>query len=443
MFMLVKVGQVGHLHNVIGGFTPPEFSPALLAPLLLLDGDVDSSPSKWENASALWPDVFQSVSSNQPVINAGAVEFDGSNDFMLGGYYTDGAKVAQTLPDGAGSDAGRGITCTGLAFDATTDTFWIANHGQALGSDPFTPSIMNVSKDGATKITELVLTAQFPAMSSIQGVSVDTSDGTLWLVSKDENLLRHISKTGDDLGTISAGSGANGLAYDGRVRAYSIGNDVLSDQIRLPESLAIEGLYLDGAYLYIADDGYFHNGTLNQLHRYAFDSANIRAVITGDYDALEFNMVVKFGGTAATSETILALGNPLSGRGFGVFLIGGTNNQIRIMMNDGIVPSQQVDVVCAAALTAYSIITLKADFANRTISLYQNGVLQGAGSYSAAMHNALFYGALSIAGLPDGTRTPHIDFKEICITDYLLGAGQNNNLGDYYAQEHGLPWFDL
>jgi len=501
--MLMNVGRIGQVKMLLGEVAAVSFTPSTLAPLLLVDGNNNAAPSLWQSNSAEWPSLYQSVSASQPAVNAGAFEFDGSDDYMLGAYYSYGAIVSQLLPDGAGSDTGKGITCTGLAKDDVTDSFWIANHGQATGTDPYTPSLMNVSKDGATEISEIELISLFPAMESVQGVAIDTTDSTLWFISTAENLVRHITKVGSDLGSFSVDAGANGLAYDsnddsllvlysnrqikrysastgalietvvtlstlsnvdhlyldtvknilwvshgasgypGRVSAYSIDDDVLSDPLRLPEADAIEGIYLDGSFLYVASDGYFHNGTLNQLHTYAFSSLPIEDVITRRYSALEFNMVFKIGAVTSATEAIISLGDPLTDMGFGLFLVGSTDDTMRVIIDDGIATLDTVDIVCDAALTSYSVLTLKADFTNRTISLYQNGIYQGQGSYDASIQNDIAYCPISLGALPDGSRAVHLDIKDICITDYLLSAAQGNDLGNYYADEHGLIWTDI
>lgn len=469
--MLLKIGREGHPNALIGDIVAPPFTPASLSPLLLLDGDTDATANLWKTSTSKWPSGYQDVSGSQPVINAGAVEFDGADDCMLGGYYNYGTKVAQTLPDGAGSDAGKGITCTGLAIDDVTDTFWISNHGQADSGDPYTPSIMNVSKDGSTEISELVFTTQFPSAQSIQGIAVDSGanglaydggDDTLLVLYDNKQVKRYNATTGalvETVVTLSSLSNVDHLHLDetnnvlwvshgasgstSRASAYSIDNGVLSDPIRLPDSTAIEGIYLDGTTLYVADDGYFHNSTLNQLHSYSFNPSAIISTITTSYTALEFNMVVHIGATTSSTEALCAIGDPLSGRGFALFLLGNTDDAIRVIINDGSASLDTVDIVCSAALTSYSILTIKADFSTRTISLYQNGVLQGQGTYDSGIDTSIFYNAFSIAGLPDGSRHTHVDFKDICITDYLLSTTQNNNLGNYLATEHGLTWTDL
>ena len=501
--MLMKVGRMGQVTSLLVDVMPVSFTPNSLGPLILLDADLDATASLWRNAGNSWPSLYQDNFSDRPTVGAGVMEFDGGNDYMVGGYYNYSPIVAQTLPDGAGSDAGKGITCTGLALDDQTNTLWVSNHGQGKGGDPYTPSLMNVSPDGVTSINEIELLPLFPAIQSVQGVAVDTSDSTLWFVSKAENLLRHITKAGVDLGSFAVDTGANGLAYDGNddtllvlydngqvkrynasngtlsesvvtfdniadvdhlfldetnnvlwvshgasgdtgyVRAYSIDNDVLSDPICLPLSDAIEGICFANDALYVTSDGYFHNWTLNQLHTYGFDPAYITNLVTNGYDEIEFNIVFKIGATSATTEAICSNGNPLVGRGFGFFLVGNTDDTIRLIINDGTAALDTVDVECSTALTSYSIITIKVDFSARSINIYQNGVLQGAGSYNAAIDNSVFYNPLSIGGLPNGTRPSHVDFKDICITDYVLSTSQNNNLGNYYADEHSLIWTEM
>ncbi len=497
--MLIELGRTGQEHQVV---TAPKFTPASLHPVFLLDGDNYSSPSLWQNKAIYWPSVEQDIAALQPIINLGEVKFDGVDDYMTGGYYNYGAKNVQTLPDGAGSDTGKGITGTGLAYDAKTDSFWVSNHGQALSFDPYTPSIMNISKDGFTKISELVFTNQFPDMRSIQGISVDKSDDTLWIASKVEGLIRHISKTGTDLGYITVDANPNGLAYDGSndtllvlydnaqvkrydasngayietvvtlsvpnidhlyldegnnilwisrgingeksgVVAYDIDSGVTSDQISLPDSTEIEGIYLDGSTLYVVNNGYFHSGTINQLQIYPFDNSGVVSTVKSAYSQMQFGFVLKIGSIATASETILALGDPLVGRGFAIYVVGGTNNIFRIMINDGVAPIESVDISCSNALTSYSTIMIRIDFAARALSLYQNGIYQGMGNFSTAISPFLSYNNLSIAGSPDGSRAIDIDIKDICVTDYLLDSSQNNNLGNYYAAEHGLIWSNM
>ena len=154
-------------------------------------------------------------------------------------------------------------------------------------------------------------------------------------------------------------------------------------------------------------------------------------------------MVIKIGAVTSSTEAIISLGDPLSGMGFGLFLVGSTDNTLRVIIDDGNAALDTVDIVCDAALTAYSILTLKADLINRTISLYQNGAYQGQGSYDASIQNDVVYCPISLGALPDGSRSVHLDVKDICITDYLLSATQGNDLGNYYADEHDLVWTEI
>lgn len=241
---------------------------------------------------------------------------------------------ATNLPDASGGDAGKGFTCTGLAHDASDDTFWISNDGRnVFGDTSYLPSLVHVSKAGDAKLDEILLAPLFPSAQSIQGVTVDTSDNTLWFASFDEDLIRHVSKTGTNLGAIAVANEPNGLAYDpttdsllvlfdaddtikrydcatgallethnlgahfmldhlwfdpaancvwfsvganntsGFIKRYNLTTGILSPAILVPDADSIEGIYMDGANLWVANDGYFHAGTpaLNRLLKYAFN----------------------------------------------------------------------------------------------------------------------------------------------------------------------------
>lgn len=504
--MLLKLGRAGHPNDSIGSTTAiviptQSYTPLDLSPLLLLDSQQNADSNSWSNLASAWPGGYQADSSKRPVIQNDAVEFDGVNDHFSGAYSDLTPTNIQILPDGAGSTAGRGITCTGLAYDASDDTFWIANHGQATSSSPFTPSIMNVSKDGQTNLSEILLKPLFPAIESVQGLVVDTSDNSLWFVSRLENLVRHVSKAGVDLGSIAVPAVPNGLAYDsrdnsllvmldngdinryntatggqignmivnvgqlglvdmlylddvqnvlwisyglsgsaGNIRAYSIDTGILSDPIILDDVQAIEGIYLDGTTLYVTDDGHFHNQTFNQLVIYDFDPSGVISTINKIYTEMEFTFVFKIGGISGPTETILALGDPLQQKAFALFLKGNTDDTVRFFINDGVQPIAFLDITCAQDFSSYSIISVKIDFANRSVSLYQNGVLQGQQPYNNDILPSISYADMSIAALPNGDRATHIDFKDICVTEFLLNAGQNNELGQHYADKHSLNW---
>lgn len=242
---------------------------------------------------------------------------------------------AANIPDASGGDAGKGFTITGLAYDGTDDTFWAGNDGRNVeGDTTHQPSLVHLDKNGGVKMSEIDLGVLYPSAKSIQGVTVDTSDQTLWFVSQDEGVIRHITKSGVDLGYITADiSLPNGLAYNpvndtlfvadagaGQLREYSCDNGVtlrswslgamtgldhlwydaganilwisygasqtngflvswdvatavFGPALRLAGADAIEGIHMDGSNLWVANDAYFHNGNpaLNRLLKYTFN----------------------------------------------------------------------------------------------------------------------------------------------------------------------------
>lgn len=238
---------------------------------------------------------------------------------------------AANLPDGAGGDTGKGFTCTGLAYDPTTDSFWAGNDGRNVeGDTSHVPSLVNLSKDGSTKLDEILLLSAFPSAQSIQGVAYDTSDDTLWFASFSEGVVRHISKAGADLGSITPSFTPNGIAYNPSsdslyimsdtgvmeerscsagtlMNSWTITGTVTPDHLfyeapdklwviygangtngrmfpfnpltgtydvrglRLQGADAVEGAVKLGNEIYVLNDAYFHSGNpaLNRLLKYA------------------------------------------------------------------------------------------------------------------------------------------------------------------------------
>ena len=117
-----------------------------------------------------------------------------------------------TLPNIYGD--GHGWTCTGLAYDDGTDTFLVGDIGKTLPSSAgFASQIVRVTHDFLTAVEEIPLYTSFPNMSDIQGVALDTSDGTIWFCSTSENLIRHIAADGNSIGSFSVTGSPTGIAY--------------------------------------------------------------------------------------------------------------------------------------------------------------------------------------------------------------------------------------
>lgn len=116
------------------------------------------------------------------------------------------------LPDIHGN--GHGWTCTGLAYDASSNTFLVGDIGKALpSSSGFASQIVRVSFNFQTVIETIPLYTSFPNMQDVQGITIDTSDGTIWFCSTSENLIRHIRADGTSIGSFSVSGRPTGIAY--------------------------------------------------------------------------------------------------------------------------------------------------------------------------------------------------------------------------------------
>jgi hypothetical protein len=119
------------------------------------------------------------------------------------------------LPDIALGQPGQGFTCTGLAYDKAEDVYYIGNYGKNTPKDKvFQATIVKVSKDFTKNLGEIELYKLFPDMKDIQGLTVDTSDGSIWFSSYSEGKIRHIAKDGTDLGSFKLKG--TGICYDSR-----------------------------------------------------------------------------------------------------------------------------------------------------------------------------------------------------------------------------------
>lgn len=233
---------------------------------------------------------------------------------------------------------GHGWTCTGLAYDAETDTFLVGDIGKALpSSSGFASKIIRVSADFLTVEEQIPLYTTFPNMQDVQGITIDTSDGTLWFCSTSENLIRHIDAQGNSIGSFSVSGSPTGIAYSPLddslwVLTYANSNNILRvsktgtvkeqytfnysdtlDQCFLDytrgylyitaganyttrnnvylfntsthaqsiactvDAYSVEGLWLgDGNKMIIVNDGYYHSATVavNQANFYTIENAS-------------------------------------------------------------------------------------------------------------------------------------------------------------------------
>jgi hypothetical protein len=174
--------------------------------LLSITG-LDENNVKFKSPSADTTPVYDS--------EAKTITFDNSNDILRGNHpdYTDAVEV----PDIATSDPGHGFTCTGIAYDSVLDCFWVGDDGRQDAADlTYQPTIVQLSRDLTTVLSVINVYDIIPGGTSVQGVTIDTTDNTLWFCMVLSNTIYHCTKAGvliEDEIVIGSGE-ANGLAYD-------------------------------------------------------------------------------------------------------------------------------------------------------------------------------------------------------------------------------------
>lgn len=225
---------------------------------------------------------------------------------------------------------GHGWTCTGLAYDPSTNTFLIGDIGKELpSSEGFASQIVRVSYDFSTVVEQIPLYTTFTNMSDVQGITIDSTDGTIWFCSTSENLIRHIDADGNSIGSFSVSqptgicyspnddslwvltyAGSNnikrvsktgsvqeqytfsygdtldqcfldsargylyitaGANYSSRNNIYLFNTSTHSQSITCTvDSYSVEGLWIGESEMVIANDGYYHSATvpINQANIY-------------------------------------------------------------------------------------------------------------------------------------------------------------------------------
>ena len=108
---------------------------------------------------------------------------------------------------------GKGFTCTGLAYDENNDTYLVGEIGALQPGEKRQSSIIRLSAD-FTKVEEKIpLYNLFPNMEDVQGITIDTSNKSIWFCSSHENKIRNISCTGLSISSIPINR-PTGIAYN-------------------------------------------------------------------------------------------------------------------------------------------------------------------------------------------------------------------------------------
>lgn len=225
---------------------------------------------------------------------------------------------------------GKGFTCTGLSYDEITDTFLIGDIGAMQPGESYHSRIIRMSSDFQSVEETIPLYEKISTFGIIQGLSVDTIRGTIWVCSTTENLIRQVDSQGNPVSSFSSNVGSPTgivysadddslwvLTYNNKIVHYSISGNVLAsydfaydetlDQCFIDEyrgllyitagtnytgrnnvycfdinthqqyiactvdSYSVEGIWLgDNNKMIILNDGYYHSATVdkNQVNVY-------------------------------------------------------------------------------------------------------------------------------------------------------------------------------
>lgn len=222
-------------------------------------------------------------------------------------------------------EAGLGnFTCTGMTYDSKNDTFWIADYGALPGDSNLHPRLIEMKSDFTETVTILDISNLVDKKANIQGICYDEHDDMIWIATG-KSIVK-VSKSGEKMSSFSLGSYercmANGICVDdggnlwclcyteylikysreGKcIEKYAVnfksqdhiyysegkllltvgadynGNDnfvmVLNPQevhnyslYRLIESYSVEGVCIKDDFLYIANDGFFHDAKINKSY---------------------------------------------------------------------------------------------------------------------------------------------------------------------------------
>lgn len=124
---------------------------------------------------------------------------------------------------------GKGFTCTGLAYDENNDTYLVGDIGALQPGEKKQSSIIRLSAD-FTKVEEKIpLYNTFPNMEDLQGITIDTSNNSIWFCSSGENKIQNVTSEGVSIGGISI-THPTGIAYskkDDSLWVLTCGNEIV------------------------------------------------------------------------------------------------------------------------------------------------------------------------------------------------------------------------
>ena len=454
-----------------------------LGALLHYDNELneDIGVSQWTDLSSNNHHLEQSAGAQQPAYDSanGEIDFDGSNDHLNVNFNYDLGLVVsavQDLPDAQGGDAGEGFTCTGIVLDPQDDTFWISNDGRGNApTDTHECSLVNVSKNGATKLAELDMQTVI-GQTSLQGIAYDTSNNSLWVSannarahninkttgaqlsefnyasdggasalsydSNNNNLLitgldgtiRRYSKTGSLIESIVSGvSNVDQSFYDasnnilwltsgsnnseGAIYPFNLNTETLGQEYYMTGVDAIEGVYIDipSNQIYMTSDGYFHDtaSAKNRLLRYDFNYGQLLNEIKPGFDVYARLKVNAISGT----DAIFSFDDPLGADGIAVFITSATN--ARIIYRDDGAGSAVENVTIDNITTQEELWRFAYDINTGTFSVYKNGELQGSAVNNSVIPSYSF-SQFMLGDVPESGRELNMSISKLAVFDRVL-----------------------
>lgn len=218
-------------------------------------------------------------------------------------------------------EEGKGFTCTGLCYTENDDGFLIGDIGSLQpDTSKIKSQIVCLTTDLKNVKFIIPLYDMFSNMEDIQGIAYDCNSSTIWFCSPKENLIRGITKEGNNIGSFYV-QNPTGIAYStsddsfwiltyaNKIQHYNKQGDLLKsydfnynetlDQCFLDEekgylyitagenynnrnniylfnintceqsitctvdSYSVEGIWLDSNSMIILNDGYYHNAFIN------------------------------------------------------------------------------------------------------------------------------------------------------------------------------------
>lgn len=486
--------------SLLAASHPPPFSP-LSQPFLGAHWDSRDLSSGAVASWASRDSVPQTLTeaTNQPTKGATGVVFNGTTHKLTRTTAQVKYIGATLLPDGAaGATASKGFTCTGLCR-LPDGTWFVGNHGKALPANAtFTPSLVHLSSDFTTLLADIPLAALYSGIGSVQGVTYDSSDGTLWFADLANKKIRHITTagvpiTGDE---ITLTYTPNGCCYvDDRDSLWinTEENDPLPDVVELwscatgtrtsTQNLGITNhdqlTYNAATKTVLLSAG--ANGTAGSIRIFDASTTTLRQITTftlsSDADAIEgihwqgnklfivndgyfhtgspaLNRALEYtvtplaatifdfwfcGIVAATTGTdcIFALGDPLTAATRGIGLYPASTTELRVFANTGGTgTTEQASALGTSCpiLTSARVVYGRVDTVADTITLWVDGT-QLVQSSAAVLTGALTGDPNFRMGTDASSRFMNGTIKAL---GYCWGDGKRQKMEGYLAQAFAL-----